>query len=615
MADTLRVQRFSIVITALALASCGGEIGQPRDASMDAAEAIDASSIDAAQPIDAEQPRDAGPLQPPPPPVFPSTIGTLSIGLRTATSTNADTDAPVELCLSDTRCIELDTPDVNDRELGALEVLHFEGFDMARADVTQVTLRTLDPATVDNDRWTPECLELRFDGEPVYCNDAIGAHIGTGASTGEVSAWTDPAVLHEACVTCQSGTLTHGPMQGAHEPDRLRVWARTDATRLVALRLGTTADLSSAPIVAYAYPRPEDDFTVHFEAPGLAPGSEYFFGVEVDGISSSEPRRARTPPAPDVAEPVRFAFGSCTREVAQPIFDHVTALDPDLFFFSGDNHYANSSFLEAHRWHYRRFRAVPERAELVASVATIAAWDDHDFLGNNSTHTCAGAPQALRAFDEYWSDPSHGLPDTPGTFFTHRWGRALEVFVLDCRSYRPDVGDPGRRCTDDPGAVSPPISDGMIGPVQEAWLVDALSASDATFKLVACGSQFTLDGSMDSWASYPAARARLFDAIDRENVGGVVFLSGDIHRTEIRRVARAGSWSIPEITSSPMANSNSSCPSPPDDEATFCYDAGNSFITVDIDPALADPTLVARVYGASGGVLYEETFARSSLGP
>ena len=80
------------------------------------------------------------------------------------------------------RYVTLDTPDIDDRQDGLVDVFHFAGLGLPRAMVDQVTLRTRSPATTDNDRWTPACLELRFDGEPVYCNDAIGVHIGTGSA-------------------------------------------------------------------------------------------------------------------------------------------------------------------------------------------------------------------------------------------------------------------------------------------------------------------------------------------------------------------------------------------------------------------------------------------------
>jgi alkaline phosphatase D len=475
--------------------------------------------------------------------------------------------------------------------------------------VDQVTLKSL-AATVDNDRWTPACLEVRFDGEPVYCNDAIGAFIGTGSTAGEVASWSDPAGLHQACTTCQGSTLTHGPMLGPPEPDALRVWARTDATRPVALRLSDRADLTDAPVVAWAHPRPEDDFTARFEVRGLRPNTEHFFRVEVEGAPLAE-GRARTAPLPSERVPVRLAFGSCTRLDAQPIFARALETRSDLFLFVGDNMYANSRFRDTQRWHYRRFAAVPERAALLASVPTLAGWDDHDFVGNNSTGTCLGRGNALRTFREYWANPPLGSEAAPGAYFSQRFG-PVEVFVTDDRTYRPEVGDTGRQCDDDPAAPALSRGDGPLGAAQTEWLLDALAASDADFKLVACGSQWTAFGSLDSWAAFPAARAALFDAIAARGIEGVVLLSGDIHRSTLRHVDRERGYALPEITSSPMANGPSTCAST-DTEAQYCYDAGTSFVTLDVDPAEPDPTLTVRVRDDAGAVLREMLVRRSEL--
>ena len=89
----------------------------------------------------------------------------------------------------------------------------------------------------------------------------------------------------------------------------------------------------------------------------------------------------------------------------------------------GDNHYTNTRHIDALRWHYRRFRNVPERANMLANVPTMATWDDHDFLANNSNRTCLNRDAALDAFTEYWANPSAGLPATPGVFFNYRYGR------------------------------------------------------------------------------------------------------------------------------------------------------------------------------------------------
>lgn len=615
------------------LVACGGDTLGGRDAGHDAGQdaSVDAPASDAGRDVgvDAFVPPDTGPdlgppdagvglvpVPPPAPPTFDDVIDTISVAVTTGTGVSAATDDGVDLCVNATDCFHINVPDVDDRERGNTDALHFEGLAIPRSSVTGITLRTRSPLDTDNDRWTPTCLEVRFDGEPVYCEREL-PHIGTGSSSGEVASFTDPEGLHQDCVTCWDGALTHGPVQGAHTTDAARVWVRSDATRRVGLRMDREGSLSDAsPLVAWVAPRPATDFSETLHVEGLRPGERYDYRVEVldeDGatLDASAIHSLNTAPPDSSRAPLRLALASCSRQVDQPTAGALHAFEPDLFFFLGDIHYANSRHRDAHRWHYRRFRGVPERAALLAETATIASWDDHDFVGNNSNGICAGRDEAIGAFDEAWPNPPMGIDGTPGTFFRHRVG-AVEFVALDCRTYRPDVGDGGRRCDLD---ESPPTLDparGPIGAAQWTWAMDALAASDATFKFLSCGSRFTMQGSLDSWRAFPEAQTALMGEIASRGIEGVVLLSGDIHRSEIRRVPRSSAYDLYELTASPLANTNSGCGGA-DPERLYCLDAGNSFVTVDVDPAADDPTLTARVHDASGGIRFEHTILRSEL--
>lgn len=575
---------------------------------------LDASPVDDTSLPDLDaSPVDAGPpglqeVERPDPPPLGEQVEIVSVTLRTGTGTTAGTDDGIRICLTADDCFNLDTPDVNDREPGETEVFHLDT-DLPRAAVDRVTIETTSTAD-NNDRWTPACVDVRLDGDPVYCNDDIGVFIGTGDSNGEVPSWTDPDGLVETCDSCWGSRLTHGPLIGPPDSQSVRVGARADATRAVALRLGTRPDLSDGVTVAWSYPRPQDDFTTDLVAEGLRPDTEYFYRVEVDDEADEPIRAIRTAPVPGTPTPTTIAFGSCTRQQEQPIFDVISQTQPDLFFFVGDNNYANTHYLDALRWHYRRFRGLPERARLVAETPIWATWDDHDFLANNSNGTCLGRDQALAAFQEAWANPSHGLPEAPGTFFRSSWG-AIDIFMLDCRMYRPDVGDGLNRCEPDPDPPALNVDDGPLGPAQEAWLVDQLRGSEATFKLLACGSRFTPDGSNDSWASFPAARDRLFAAIDEHDVDGVVLLSGDIHRSLFSSIP-APAYPIPELVSSPLATNPGTC-STNDPTQRVCYDDGNAFVELQIDPVADDPTLTARILDASGQEQYSWTINHSEL--
>jgi len=66
----------------------------------------------------------------------------------------------------------------------------------------------------------------------------------------------------------------------------------------------------------------------------------------------------------------------------------------------------------------------------------------------------------------------------------------------------------------------------MYGSTQFTWLKSALLASKATFKVIANGSTL-------SSVCWRTQRQALFDYIVTNKIGGVVFITGDIHRSVV----------------------------------------------------------------------------------
>ncbi len=531
-------------------------------------------------------------------PDFPETVDVLSVAIRTGSGPFDGTDANgLSLCLNATECFPLDAADVDDFRVGEVDVYHFEGIALPRSAVDRVELRSVN----GTDAWRPGCIELGFDGEPVYCDDDLGALLGNGNGAGEATTWSDPSALHLGCGACYPDTMTHGPMVGAVSDVDARLTLRTDATRRVAVRL-LRDGVSTAPIAAYVYPSPKDDFVGEVLLTGLEPETQYQATFEIEGELAPRTASFRTMPASTGTggSKLRFAFGSCAKDFDQPIFDTIAQTAPDAFFFVGDNHYANSPDRDSLRWYYRRSLEVPERGLLLSHTPTLATWDDHDFVGNNTIGSSPGKATALRVFSEYWANPSVGTPATPGVFFTHRMGD-VEVFFLDDRYYRSDEADPNGT---------------MLGAEQTAWLETELEASTATFKLLITGSMWSTTGG-ESWSDFPAARSALFDFIRDQGIDGVVLLAGDVHRSELRWVERtgAGAYDLPELVASPLANVNSTCPASPPADATgvACVDDSDFFITVDVDTTVADPTLTARIVEVGGVTRGTLTVKRSDL--
>jgi alkaline phosphatase D len=524
-------------------------------------------------------------------PEFPDLVDIITVTARTGEGDDAGVDgSAVQLCLTDARCFPLDAVDVNDGRPGEADVYHFEDIGVSRGDWDQVRLQMLS----GTDNWSPSCLQIDFDGETVYCEDQIPVTLGFGV--GEVTTWADPDAFHVDCDSCYPQALTHGPAVGAVGPDRARLWLRSEATRRTELRVveaGDPApDVHAGEPVAYAYPAARDDYTAEVEVVGLEPETDYLYAFDVDG-EPGEVHRFHTAPAVGVPVQTRFTFGSCARDADQFAFAAMDSLAPDFFLFIGDAHYANSEDLSSERWFYRWSLERPARAAFLSHTPTMAVWDDHDFTGNNTDGFSPGKTTALRTFDEYWANPADDPGMEPGVYFSHRWGD-LEFFMVDVRYHRSVDGT-------------------LLGTTQREWLRQGLRDSTATFKFVAGGSQFTTHGSTDSWAAFPIDQAEVFDVISDEGVDGVVFLSGDVHRAELRAIDRsfAGGYDIPELSSSPLATTNAPCS--PDPEERECFDEGMYFIVVDVDTTTADPVMRAQIRDAFTNVQAEWVIALSEL--
>lgn len=584
------------VLLALALAplSCGDDPGDLRTAGTPGLDSAADSAAGDTAPGDTADTAVVDPCAsdvPRPDPAVPAdTIGTLTVLVRTGDATYDGTDgAELSLCLTATDCFRLANAGVDDFETGALDVFHVDAGGLPRSAVDRVRLVQGD----GDNRWTPACLALRFDGEPVHCEDDLGVRIGNGS--GETMDWTDPAGLHQDCDTCADGTLLNGPMVAPDGPETARVWVRSDAGRDVAVRVAEGDDPAGGRIAGWARPAAEDDFTAVVEVGCLAPGRRYAYRVEIDGepIPGAEGTLATTP-EPGATGTWRVAVGSCSKDDDQPIFATILDAEPDLFVFGGDNHYANTDKLPALRAAYRWALERPERAEMVANVPILATWDDHDFVGNNTDGTAEGRDVAARAFAEYWGHALHGLQGTPGIFSRTTWGD-VDLFLVDDRYYRG-------------------IDDSMLGEAQLAWLMEGLASSTATFKLVVSGSQWTSEGSDDSWASFPEEREALFDFLDERGVTGVVLISGDKHRSEFRWLPRRNAYALPEITSSNLANEERSrrCPTS-SDEVLACYGEGQNVVLLDVDTTARDPSLTATMVDEEGTTLEEWTIRASEL--
>jgi alkaline phosphatase D len=346
-----------------------------------------------------------------------------------------------------------------------------------------------------------------------------------------------------------------GPMVGTVTDHEAHIWLRLSGEYSVVIEYGTSFELSSFKSTDPIVSRKSNDYVVVVKLDGLEPASEYFYRVLVNGegdkyLKELPPFRLKTAPEKGSATRFRVAYGSCPKfqdDRVQPIWPVISGFEPDLFFWIGDNIYGDTLDPDILREEYRRQRDVHGLQPLLHNTSHLAVWDDHDFALNNHDRTNPIKDQSLVVFKDYWANPSYGLPDVPGVFFSYSYGD-VDFFFLDDRYYRDPNKDP-----DTPGKT-------MLGTAQFAWLQSELRQSTAIFKIIVSGSGFSKakgEGG-DSWAAFLHERDRLFDFIRDEEISGVVLMSGDSHVGELNVIpwSERGGYDLYDLVSSPLAQRN-----------------------------------------------------------
>ncbi len=410
----------------------------------------------------------------------------------------------------------------------------------------------------------------------------------------------------------------HGPLLGAVTPTSARFWVRTENAANVEIRLSRTGHFDKPDAVGRAPSDPARDFTAVIAVDGLQPGTTYDYAVVIDGVAV--PRwpqwTVRTFIPDDDKRPVRIAFGGCAMYAPENerMWDVIALRRPDAFLLLGDNVYIDLPEPAGpfHDYTYYCRQSRPEFRRLVAGVPVYAIWDDHDagiddlFLGPYPDRP-AWKPTMFQLFRRNWNNPAYGAePERPGVWCNFRVGEA-EVFMLDGRYYRENwlKANPS-----------------MLGPVQLAWLKRALQQSTATFKILVSSTPWALDAKLetdpatgkiiranDDWNGFPEERAGIYDFLADQHINGVLLLSGDRHRADLRLDQRDRGYPLYELMCSRLTNTKGAGAS---GNPLWLYE-GCSFAVLHIDPSASDPTLTMEVATIEGETVLNRTLHLSEM--
>ncbi|KRC59641.1 MULTISPECIES: alkaline phosphatase D family protein [unclassified Nocardioides] len=385
--------------------------------------------------------------------------------------------------------------------------------------------------------------------------------------------------------------LTSGVRSGEVTTSSAVLWSRAVEPSRMMVRLGSGPRVR---VVRGRWADPRTDFTARMHLTDLAPGREYDAEVwfETPEGERSAPQRLsfRTAPVHAAAQSIVWSgdangqgWGIDKGRGGMTTFRMMLDLRPDLFVHVGDTIYADEPMPETRlllengtTWRNELTEEVLAPAETLAdfrgrhryslrddnvrafhaAVPSVVQWDDHETCNNwypGETIDADGyterradvlALRGRRAWQEYQPVPVGRLVAADGNGFAPRRiyrkvprGQHLDLFLLDMRSWR------GPNPDADPAVAAQRGEAGLLGPTQEAWLIEGLRRSTATWKVISIDQPLSspashtqdLDGVSNGDDGPPLGRepeiGRILSAIKRHRIRNVVWITADVHYT------------------------------------------------------------------------------------
>ena len=341
-----------------------------------------------------------------------------------------------------------------------------------------------------------------------------------------------------------------------------------------------------------------NDNTVQTVIPVLKPGTDYTYRFCQKGGRKSETGKFTT--APKAKKPKKISFALSGDQDARPlpggsepfwnnfeVWNRIRAQKNDFNVLMGDTIYSDTevpgytiddiALSVKEKWAaYKTNLGMKPWSKARGSAAYYGHWDDHEFIndfsreedsfpyGDQGSTNISGEKlykNGVEAFTDY--TPITYAKKT-GIYRSQRWGKNLEVFFLDERSFRSSSADFGGACDNPAGsgdpdlaptapqstrnvfaAVAPPLANPvppqclaaindpnrtLLGSKQLKTFKKAIKSSDATFKVifneVPIQQYYALP--YDRWEGYEAERQEVLSYL-QQNVKNAVFLTTDVH--------------------------------------------------------------------------------------
>jgi alkaline phosphatase D len=388
-------------------------------------------------------------------------------------------------------------------------------------------------------------------------------------------------LLFGAAADAKVNEFRSGVAAGEVRSNSARIWGATDGSGKVRARVSTDRRFRHVVARKRIKSKGSNDNTVQAVVTGLKPDREHFY-VFCASDACSDIGKFRTAPRGRKSEVIEFAYTGDTDATAAPgtdrpffgnfrTFRTMRQEKNDFNIHFGDTIYSDSevggvppALTVEEKWDkYELNLEQRNLTRLRKSAGFYSHWDDHEFINDFSVPE--DGDQLYRAGVEAFRDYAPvTYSDDKGLYRSFRWGRNLELFFLDQRSFRsakasfngvcdnPDTGEPDLAPTapqavrDVFSALIPslanPVSQAckntindpnrtMLGDDQHHRFVNAVADSRARWKIVVNETPMQQFYGLpyDRWEGYASERLQLLNNLEQLGVGNVVFITTDTH--------------------------------------------------------------------------------------
>jgi len=371
-------------------------------------------------------------------------------------------------------------------------------------DIHKGTL-TIDTLLLNSYKPVPKNIEnFYLDARSVFCFD-------------ENADFSNPKIL--ASASKNNIKLISGPLLGDLQKNSVTLWLRSNSSEQIIVKVLNSQDIK---VKTYKKNNINPGQVTKIKLNKLSPDTNYKYIVYRDNVKVANGYFKTAPPL-NKKGIYKIAFGSCFHKIGlhnPNLMNQIVKEKPEIMLLLGDSATDDrDANINMHRSDYLLRDVSPSWKRLAQNVPLYASWDDHDYMNNDMSGIPNGYTvkdlEALRSmWRENWNNPKN---PGEGVYFSTRIG-PVEIIMLDTRSCR-DIQRRGKYGC-------------FIGENQMIWLKKTLKKSNAPFKIISSGTMWSDDISdgKDSWGTWDTlARKDIFDFIEKENISGVLLISGDRH--------------------------------------------------------------------------------------